>query len=164
MFKRSGSITMILMLTLSLFFSAIPLKAQSSTTDWSRLNLLESGNKIVVKLKNGKSYEGKLNSVSDSTLSLTVKSSSQELKREEVITVHRVTKRSATKGTLIGAGVGAGAGAITGVAVGDNSDGFDKFDQAATAALTILGAGVGAVTGFLIGRSGRKRELIYQAR
>jgi small nuclear ribonucleoprotein (snRNP)-like protein len=164
MFKRSRSITMILMLTLSLFFSAIPLKAQSSTTDWSRLNSLESGNKIVVKLKNGKSYEGKLNSVSDSTLSLTVKSSSQELKREEVITVHRVTKRSATKGTLIGAGVGAGAGAITGVAVGDNSDSFDKFDQAATAALTILGAGVGAITGFLIGRSGGKRELIYEAR
>jgi hypothetical protein len=65
---------------------------------------------------------------------------------------------------LIGAGVGAGAGAITGVAVGDNNDGFDKFDQAATAALTILGAGVGAITGFLIGRSGEKRELIYEAR
>jgi hypothetical protein len=164
MFKRSRSIMIILMLTLSLFLSAIPLKAQSSTTDWSRLNSLESENKIVVKLKNGKSLNGRFNSVSDSSLSLTVKSSGQELKREDILTVHRVTKRSATKGTLIGAGVGGGAGAITGAALGDNSDGFDKLDQAATAALTILGAGVGAITGYLIGRSGGKRELIYQAR
>ena len=155
---------MVLTLTLSLFLCSIPLKAQSSTTDWSRLNSIEAGSKIAVKLKNGKSVDGKFKNASDSTLSLTVKGSSQELKREDVLTVHQVSKRSATKGTLIGAGVGAGAGAATGAVVGDAHDGFDKFDQAATAALTILGAGVGAVTGYLIGRSGRKRELIYQAR
>jgi len=30
--------------------------------------------------------------------------------------------------------------------------------------VTILGAGVGALSGFLIGRSGKKRVLIYEAR
>ena len=163
MFIRNRSFTMILTITLSLSLFAIPLQAQSILNDWSRLNSLEFGSKLVVKLKNGKSVEGKLNSVSDSLLVVNVKNSNQELKRDDVLSVHRVTTKSATKATLIGAGVGAGTGAVIGAVGGSESD-FDKLDQAVTAGLTIIGAGVGAVTGFLIGRSGRKRELIYQAR
>lgn len=163
MFVRSRSFTMILTITLSLCLFAIPLQAQGSLNDWSRLNSLEFGSKLVVKLKNDKSVEGRLNSVSDSQLVVNVKNSNQELKRDDVLSVHRVTTKSATKATLIGAGVGAGTGAVIGAVGGRESD-FDKLDQAVTAGLTIIGAGVGAVTGFLIGRSGRKRELIYQAR
>jgi small nuclear ribonucleoprotein (snRNP)-like protein len=161
---RSRSITMILVLTLSLFFPVIPLKAQTMSSDWSRLTSAESGNKLVVKLKTGKSLEGTLNSVSDSSLTLKLKNSTQELKREDIQSVHRVTRKSAGKATLIGAGVGAGAGALVGAVGGGNDSSFDKLDQAVTAGLTIIGAGVGAVGGYLIGRSGRKRELIYEAR
>jgi small nuclear ribonucleoprotein (snRNP)-like protein len=163
MVTRTRTLTIILTLTLTLFLSPIPLQAQGNSNEWSRLNSIESGNKVVVKLRNGKSIEGKLNSVSDSSLSLTVKGSSQEVRREDVSTVHRVSRKSAGKATLIGAGVGAGTGAVIGAVGGSESD-FDKLDQAVTAGLTIIGAGLGAVTGFLIGRSGRKRELIYQAR
>jgi hypothetical protein len=166
MFTRSRSLKIILALTLTLFLSAIPLQAQGNSNDWSRLSSIESGSKVVVKLKNGTSHEGKLNSVSDSSISLTVKGRSQDVKREEVLTVHRVSRKSAGKATLIGAGVGAGTGAIIGVAGGSRESDFDfdKLDQAVTAGLTIIGAGVGAVTGFLIGRSRRKRELIYESR
>jgi YMGG-like Gly-zipper len=163
MFTRNRSFTMTLALVLTLLLSGIPLRAQGNSDDWSRLNSLESGNKLVVKLKNGRNVEGTFNSNSDSSLSLRVKGSNEEVRREDVSTVHRVSRKSAGKATLIGAGVGAGTGALIG-AVGSRESDFDKLDQAVTAGLTIIGAGVGAVTGFLIGRSGKKRELIYQAR
>jgi hypothetical protein len=123
-----------------------------------------TGDRLLVELKNGQTIEGKLASISDSTLSLTVKGKSVDVKREDVARVYHLVKKSATKATLIGLGVGAGAGAAIGLAgsANDNS-GFEKIDHAVTAGLTVLGAGAGAAVGYFIGRSGRKRVLIYQA-
>lgn len=162
MFKRRVSLVTSIALTIALLSSTAAVSAQASANDWSRVTALESGSKVAVKLKDGKSVEGRIDSASDSSLTLKVKSTNRELKREDVATVHHLTKRSATKATLIGAGVGAGAGALVGAAGATND--FDKLDQAVTAGLAIIGAGMGAVGGYLIGRSGRKRELIYQAR
>jgi hypothetical protein len=94
---------------------------------------------------------------------LKVKSTTQEIKREEVQTVYRVTRKSATKATLIGMGVGAGAGAVLG-AIGSEGSDFDKLDQAIVAGLIGVGAIIGTVAGYFIGRTGRKKELIYEAR
>jgi hypothetical protein len=76
-----------------------------------------------------------------------------------------VTKKSAGKETLIGLGVGAGVGAAIG-AVGDNEDENSLLDTDGilTAAGAIIGGGIGALSGFLIGRSGKKRVLVYQAK
>ena len=137
-------------------------QATTSTNDWSRLNTVTSGSKLAAKLKNGKTVEGKLSSVSDTVLSLSVKNKPVDLKREDVLSVYQITKKSATKATLIGLGVGAGAGAGIGLA-GSKDDSFAKLDHAVTAGLTVLGAGAGAVAGYFIGRSGSKRVLIYQA-
>ncbi len=134
----------------------------AATNDWSRLNTVTSGSKLAVKLKNGKTVEGKLSGVSDTVLSLSVKNKPVDLKREDVLSVHQIMKKSATKATLIGMGVGAGAGAAIGLA-GSNDDSFAKLDHAVTAGLTVLGAGAGALAGYLIGRSSSKRVLIYQA-
>jgi|GEM_PF-563751 len=131
--------------------------------DWSRVSAVETGSKLSVKLKNGKTVEGKLSSVSDTGLSLSVNSKPVDVKREDVFSVYQVTKKSATKSTLIGLGVGAGAGAGIGLAGSRGDNGLDKIDHAVTAGLTVLGAGAGALAGYLIGRSGRKRVLIYQA-
>ena len=148
-----------------LLFSAVSVMAQGQTNDWSKVTALSSGSKLSVKLKNGKTINGTLSSVSDSTLSLTAKNA-VDIKREDVRTVHEVVKKgSATKAALIGTGVGAGAGAAVG-AIGDasNDDGFESFDNAATAGLAVVGAGVGALVGYLIGRSGSKRVLVYEAK
>ena len=153
-------------LVASILLSSVTVNAQLSTaptSDWSRLNTVTSGSKLVVKLKSGKTVEGKLSSVSDTTLSLSVKDKPVDVKREDVLSVYQTKKKSATKATLIGLGVGAGAGAAIGLA-GTRNDGFVKLDHAVTAGLAVLGAGAGALTGFLIGRSGGgKRVLIYQA-
>lgn len=140
--------------------------AQSQTDDWSKVTALAPSTKLSVKLKNGKTVNGTLRSVSDSTLSLTNKNAPVEIKREDVRTVHEVIKKSsATKAALIGTGVGAGAGAAAGaISDSNNDDGFEKLDSAATAGLAVVGAGVGALAGYFIGRSGAKRVLVYEAK
>ena len=138
----------------------------ASTSDWSALRNIPADSKVSVKLKTGKSVDGKLLSVSDSSITLSRNNSSMEIKREDVKSVHLVIKKAATPATLIGLGVGAGAGAALGaIAASDDSNSFDfdKFDRAATAGLAVIGAGVGALTGYLIGRQGSKRTMVYQS-
>jgi hypothetical protein len=163
--RRKQFATSIILLT-SFLLSCVTLAAQDNISDWSRLNSVTAGSKLSVKLRNGKTADGKLSSVSDAALTLTVKNAPMELRREDVLSVHQVTKKSATKATLIGLGAGAGAGAVIGVAgdASSNGGGFEKIDNVAAAGVTVLGAGVGALAGFLIGRSGNKRLLICEAK
>ena len=162
---RGGRFTLVLVLLTSLVLTPVASAQSAPSGDWAAINSVTTGSKLVVKLKDGKTIEGKLSGVSDAALSLSVKNRPTDLKREDVQSVYRIEGKSATKATLIGTGVGAGAGAAIGAAAGSgNDDNFGKFDQAATAALTVVGAGVGAITGYLIGRGGKKRILVYEAR
>ena len=160
-----NKITISLALVGALLLSSATVSAQLSTaatSDWSRLNAVTAGSKLSVKLKSGKTVDGKLSGVSDTALSLTVKDKPVDLRREDVLSVYQITKKSAAKATLIGLGVGAGAGAAIGLA-GRSKDDLVNLNTPVTAGLTVLGAGAGSLTGFLIGRSGGKRVLIYQA-
>ncbi len=132
--------------------------------DWSALNTVTPGSKLSVKLKNGKTVKGELSNISDTALSLSVKKKPVDVKREDVFSVHQTSQRSATKATLIGMGAGAGAGAVIGTVGGSKDDGFGKIDRAATLGLTVIGGAAGALVGYLVGRSGRKRVLIYEAK
>jgi hypothetical protein len=160
-------LTITLALITSVLLSSVTMLAQQAAapinSDWARLSSIASGSKLLVKLKSGKSIEGKLTGVSDTSLSLSVKEKPIEVKREDVFTIYQAIKKSATKATLIGLGVGAGAGAVIGVA-GSKDDDFAKIDHVATAAFIVIGGAAGALTGYLVGKSGRKQVLIYQAR
>jgi hypothetical protein len=155
---------MVAILLTSLLLSPVTVTAQAGINDWSRLNSFASGSKLSARLRNGKTVDGSLSSVSDTGLTLMVKNTATEIKRDDVLTVHEVTRKSAKAATLIGMGLGAGAGAIFGAVAASKSDGFENLDNIATAVTTVLGAGAGAVGGFLIGRSGKKRVLIYEAK
>jgi hypothetical protein len=146
--------------------STVTATAQAQANNWSRVTSVATGSKLAVKLKNGKTVNGTFNNASDSTLSVMVKNSPVEVKREEVATVYEVVKKSsATQATQSGTGVRAGvAAAAGGIASASDDDGFDKIDRAATAGLAVLGAGVGAFVGYLIGRGGNQRVLLYQAK
>lgn len=150
----------------SLLLSAVGVAAQGQANDWSKVTALSSGSNLSVKLKNGRTVNGTLSSVSDSTLSLIAKNAPVDIKREDVRAVHEVVKKSsAAKAALIGTGVGAGAGAAAGaISDSNNDDGFESLDSAATAGLAVVGAGVGALVGYLIGRSGNKKVLVYEAK
>ena len=156
--------TLVILLT-SLLLSPVTLAAQATASDWSRLSSVPTGSKLSVKLRNGNKIDGTLSSVSDTALTLMVKNASREVKRDDIRTVHTTNGNSAKKATLIGLGLGAGAGAAVGAAVDrNNDDGFEKLDSVGTAVTTVLGAGVGTLGGFLIGRSGQKRVLLYEAK
>jgi len=150
----------------TLLLATVTVMAQDQTNNWSRVTAVAAGTKLSVKLKNGKTVNGTFNNASDSTLSVMVKNSPMEIKRDDVATVHEVVKKSsATKATLIGTGVGAGVGAAAGgIATAKDDDGFDKIDHVATAGLAVAGAGVGALVGYLIGRGGNQRVLLYESK
>ena len=155
--------TIVILLT-SLLLSPVTLAAQTSIDDWSRLNSVVTGSKLSVKLRDGKKVDGTLSNVSDTALTLMVKNTSTEVKRDDIRTVHEVGGNSATKATLIGMGLGAGAGAIAGGVADSSGDDFEKLDNIATGVLAVLGAGVGALSGFLVGKSMKKKVLIYEAK
>jgi small nuclear ribonucleoprotein (snRNP)-like protein len=163
--RIANRITISLALVAALLLSSATVSAQLSTaptSDWSRLNAVTAGSKVSVKLKSGKTVDGKLSGVSDAALSLTIKDKPVDVKREDVLSVYQIKKKSVAKATLIGLGVGAGAGLAIGVA-GRSKDNLVNLNNPVTAGLTVLGAAAGALTGFLIGRTGGKRVLIYQA-
>lgn len=162
--KRRFTIILVLLASLLLPSVASAQVGTAQSGDWLALNAVTQGSKLSVKLKDGKTVEGKLSGVSDTALSLSVKKKPVDIKREDVFSVHQISKKSATKSTLIGLGVGAGTGATIGLAGSSQHDSFDKIDQAVTAGLTVIGAGTGALVGYLIGRGGRKRVLIYEAK
>jgi hypothetical protein len=152
--------TLVILLT-SLLLSPVTLMAQANTSDWSRVSSVPAGSKLSVKLKNGNKVDGKLSSVSDTAVTLMVKNTSTELKRDDIRTVHLVGK-SVKKGALIGLGVGAGTGALIGGVIDASSDTFPLAKGVTTAIGTILGAGLGALGGSLIGKG--KRVLLYEAK
>jgi len=147
----------------SLLFSTISVVAQTSTSDWNALHSLAVDSKISVKLKIGKTVEGRFKNVSDSSLTLTARNNVVDVKREDVDSVYEVKRKSATKSTLIGLGIGAGGGAAIGAAGASNDDNFDKLDHAVIAGLAVVGAVGGTVTGYLLGRRS-KRVVIYQSK
>jgi len=156
----------VLSIVAMLLLSTVSAMAQDQANNWARVTSVAAGSKLSVKLKSGKTVNGTFNHASDSTLSVMVKNSPVEVKREDVATVYEVVKKSsATKSTLIGTGVGAGVGAAAGgIASAKDDDGFDKIDHVATAGLAVAGAGVGALVGYLVGRGGNKRVLLYEAK
>lgn len=158
-------ISVILVLLISFLVSPITLVAQTGTNDWSRLSAAASGTKLSVKTKDGKKVEGTFTSVSDTSLSLTVKNAAKEIRREDIASVHEVSKKGAGKATLIGMGIGAGVGAGLGIASEQNDDDtFFETKDSITAGMVVVAAGIGALTGFLIGRSGKKRVLLYESK
>lgn len=158
-------IAIIVMLVLSFVLSPVSVMAQTGTNDWSRLSAVASGTKLSVKLKDGKKVEGTFTKVSDSSLSLTAKNAAKEIPREDIATVHQVSKKGAGKATLIGLGVGAGVGAALAIASERNdNDTFFETPDSLSAGFVALTAGIGALAGYLIGRTGNKRVLLYESK
>jgi len=161
--KKRFSISLVLVASFLVSSATLAAQGTGASSDWSALKAVGSESKLVVKQRNGKAVEGRLSSVSDDDLTLSVKNTPLIIKREDVLSVYQVQKKSATKSTLIGLGVGAGAGAALGAVGAANDDsGFEKIDHAVTAGLTVIGGAAGALTGYLFGRGGSKRVLIYE--
>ena len=136
--------------------------------DWTKVQAVQPGEKVVVELKSGKREKGTLSAVSESGLTLSNGNEKTEARRDDIRTVRRVTGASVKKATLIGTATGATGGAIAGAAAGGCDPARESIcifgRGASAAALGVIGAGIGAMTGFVIGKFKHKETLIYETR
>jgi hypothetical protein len=128
--------------------------------DWSAVQALTPGQKIVVRTKDGDRLTGRFDSASDLLINFTDGRKKISLTRESIRRVQLDRGNSRGRGVLMGALIGGGAG----FAVGSILYFPFKEDMAgatvpSAAALGLaIGAGIGAATG-----KGNRNETVYEA-
>lgn len=126
-----------------------PALMAANKTDWGNLKQLTPEELKVVQT-DGKSYEGKFQSVSDGALVIHSGSGEQTFTPEGVkrVSIKRRTHRG--RNALIGGAIGAGAGLGIGVAIdrcqlGDIIGSGNRGKAIATPLFGLVGAGIGAL-------------------
>ena len=165
MSRKTTTLSVLLAITLGYSQLAIapPAMAQQAagSSGWSAVQALVPGDDLVVKLKDGRSLEGKFASATDAELSLTRNNKSEAFGRDRIFQIYE-KKRKSEKGKYAAIGAGIGAGTGLGIGLAKNSPPVDD-GRIYPIGGAILGAGIGAVGGFLFGAAKRKRVLIYEA-
>ena len=155
----------LLTLGLALAFGLALSPAASAQTrrtldDWSAVQTLSPGQKIVVRTKDGDRLTGRFDSANDLLINFTDSGRKVSLTRESIRRVQLDRGNSRGKGILVGAAIGAGAG----FAVGSflyfpfRDDMVGAVVPVSAALGTAIGAGVGAATG-----RGNRNETVYEA-
>lgn len=147
-----------------LFALAQPVAAQGSPKalgDWSAVESLSPGQKIVVRLKEGDRLTGRFDSASDDSINFKDGGRPVSLTRESIRRVQIDRGNSRWKGALFGAAIGAGVGFTAGGIV--YFPYRDDITSTTVPGATALGAGIGAAIGAAFGK-GNKNETIYEAR
>ena len=140
----------------------------SSNQAWDLVKDTTLGEKLWVKLKDGRKLKGEKVLVSDSELSLTIKNQQvTQFKRDEIGQVWRSLPPDSEKQRLYGA-IGLGAGLVGGIALAAAiARTNDSCYNCTGRGIGLVAAIVGVTTaGTLIGRKlggSGKRMLIYQA-
>ena len=138
-------------------------KLNPSATEGQMVALAKSlkgvsiGDKLLVKLKNGKSIKGKFGGVSLAGLKLFRRGKSTEITEQEVRQVYELVRKSPAKQIVIGAAVGLGVILISHAFIRDaRVVGAHDIDAIG------VSSGLGALVGWAIGKRGY-RILIYNA-
>ena len=159
---RSRIFALVLALSTLSAFAPPPAAAQNRPTpvgDWSAVQALSQGEKIVVRLKEGDRFSGRFESATDLLLNFRHDSRTVSFTRESILRVQLNRGKSRLNGALLGAGIGAGSGAAFGGWVYSHGD----FSGPATiGGSAVLGAAIGAGIGAALGK-GNKNETIYEA-
>ncbi len=139
----------------------------SSDQAWELVKQTTLGEKLEVKLKDGKKVKGEKVLVSDSELSLALKNQqAAQFKRDEIRQVWRWLRPDSDRQKFY-QGLGTGAGVLAGVAIAvAASPNEGCYNDCGGRGVGIVAAIIGmTIVGALIGRklAGGKRILIYQA-
>jgi hypothetical protein len=185
--KRTLAVKCILVVLLTMSSSAVAQTVPQTDPAWETIKALPYDEFLTVKLKGGTTVDGTLISASETNLKMYKTSQSPtsgvvyddiiDLKKENILSIYRIEKKSGKKWTFIGAAAGAVAGVATGMALGSIGGncqsrsgpfGDPFFDDICGSAKTsfialgaVGGAATGAYVGHLIGRKRLKRVLIY---
>ena len=139
-----------------------------ATGMWAGVEKVPPGEKLTVKLKDGKKVKGTLSSVSDTGLTLARGNRTTDLERENVLQVYQWVEKRGERHIGVGAMIGAISGGILGFAMfaGDSGPFHDPMNETVGAMFlsTMVPAAIGATLGGLAGSSRGKRKrraLIY---
>jgi hypothetical protein len=162
---RTKALIKIVLLVL-LADASIGVAQTSSTREWEAVRALAVGEKLSVRLKDGKKIEGTVRSVSDSLLVLNRGTSAVDLNRDSIAKAYhlvpRSTAKSIGKSTAMGAGIGFGVGAAVGIWGGT----YEDLETAGLVGLlggfgAAIGSGIGAFVGAVHVKP--RKVLIYEA-
>lgn len=159
MTNRFFALTLALLLTLTPSLAASAAEP-AAPADWSAVQALKPGEKIVVRTKDGDRLTGRFDSASDLLLNFTDGRKKISLTRESIRRVQLDRGNSRGKGVLFGAAVGAAAGfAFGAVLYFPYRDDMVGSTVPVSAAMGMaIGAGLGAATG-----KGNKNVTVYEA-
>ena len=128
-------------------FLSLLATAQSVPSRWADVTAITAGTEIRVDTATSKAIQGKVASVTDNTLVITLKTGMQSFQQTEVTSVSVRKKGHRLRNTLIGLGVGTGAG--LGIGAGATNGCSELLCGIAIAGVTGIGAVSGTVTGLL---------------
>jgi hypothetical protein len=142
-------------------------QSQQTTPDqaWEPVKRLSTGEKLILESKDGRKIQGRVLSISDQELSISLKQQIATVKREEISKVWRISPPDPDDQRLY-AGIGTGAGLMVGLALtislAQRQCGECKGTKAGVVALLVGLPTAGALIGRKIGSRG-ERIIIYQA-
>lgn len=134
-------------------------QSRRATDDWSAVQSLTPGQKIVVRTKDGDRLSGRFDSANDLLINFTHDGRKVSLTRESILRVQLNRGTSRLNGALLGAAIGGGGG----LAFGGWVYSYGDFNSAVVYGPGLLGAGIGAGIGAALGK-GNKNETVYEAR
>jgi len=153
-----------LFLILSTFIIWSPAVLAQAVTEpkfgtWEAVKGLQIGQELELRLKNGTTLKGTLNSVSDSEITFRRNSQTVTARRDEIRQIYTVVKKGSRKAVALGAIVGGaiGAGGTVAVAASNDTEGVG----AKAALLPVVGALTGALVGWAF-RSKTRRVLVFE--
>jgi hypothetical protein len=126
--------------------------------DWSAVQMLSPGTKIIVRTKDGDRLTGRFDSASDLLINFTDDGKKVSLSRDSIRLVQLNRSKSRLNGALLGAAIGGGAA----LAIGGWAYSQGDFHPSVVYGPGLLGAGIGAGIGGALGK-GNKNETIYEA-
>lgn len=135
-------------------------RAPAPQSDWSAVQALAPGAKLVVRTKDGDRVAGRFVSASDSALVIRHDETDMTFARDDVRLVQLNRGKSRLKGALLGVAIGAGAGFAAGGIVYFPYK--DDIVGAIVPGATALGAGIGAGIGAALAK-GNKNVTVYEA-
>ena len=139
---------------------ARPAAAPEPPADWSAVQALSPGQKIVVRTRDGDRLTGRFDSASDLLVNFSDGKRKISLTRESIKRLQLDRGNSRGRGALFGALIGAGAGfAVSSIFYFPYRD--DMVGSLVPVS-TALGAGIGAGFGTATGK-GNKNETVYEA-